>query len=92
MAKPNRPLRARESTILGEAKFSITQSLQSVDLKLTLKAQPADNREKSLIFLKDMELTDYSMQPEKLQAVMNMVTPYLNQSRRAYFDQHQFTC
>ncbi len=73
----------------GDAKVSITSILgpQSADLKLTLKAQPVYDREKGAIFLKEMELTDYSVQPEKLQTVMNALTPYLNQSLRAYFDQ-----
>jgi hypothetical protein len=34
-----------------------------------------------------MELTDYSVQPEKMQTVMKALTPYLNQSLKSYFDQ-----
>jgi len=76
-------------TLSGDAKVSITSILgpQSTDLKLMLKAQPVYDREKGAIFLKEMELTNYIVQSEKLQTVMNAVTPDLNQSLKSYFDQ-----
>ena len=54
-------------TLSGDAKVNITSILgpQVADLKLTLKAQPVYDRAQGAIYLKDMELTDYSVQPEK---------------------------
>lgn len=76
-------------TLSGDAKVNITSILgpQAADLKLTLKAQPVYDRAQGAIYLKDMELTDYSVQPEKMQTVMKALTPYLNQSLKSYFDQ-----
>ncbi|WP_114195146.1 lipoprotein [Edaphovirga cremea] len=76
-------------TLSGNAKVNITSLLgpQQADMKLTLKAQPVFDREKGAIFLKDMELVDYTIQPEKMQTVMKTLTPYLNQSLKTYFDQ-----
>lgn len=34
-----------------------------------------------------MELTDYQVKPEKMDSVMKMLAPYLNQSLKSYFDQ-----
>lgn len=76
-------------TLSGNAKVNITSILgpQTADLRLTLKAQPVYDREKGAIFLKDMALSDYQVQPEKIQTVMKALTPYLNQSLKSYFDQ-----
>ncbi|AHG18361.1 lipoprotein [Chania multitudinisentens RB-25] len=76
-------------TLSGNAKVNITSILgpQAADLQLTLKAQPIYDREKGAIFLKEMELVDYQVQPEKMDTVMKALSPYLNQSLRAYFDQ-----
>ncbi|TQI80838.1 uncharacterized protein DUF1439 [Serratia fonticola] len=76
-------------TLSGNAKVSITSILgpQAADLQLTLKAQPVYDRDKGAIFLKDMELVDYKVQPEKMDTVMKALMPYLNQSLKSYFDQ-----
>lgn len=76
-------------TLSGNAKVNITSILgpQTADLQLTLKAQPVYDREKGAIFLKEMELVDYQVQPEKMDTVMKALTPYLNQSLKSYFDQ-----
>jgi Protein of unknown function (DUF1439) len=76
-------------TLTGNAKVDITSILgpQSAEMTLTLKAQPTFDREKGAIFLKDMELTDYTIKPEKMDSVMTALTPYLNQSLKSYFDQ-----
>ncbi|AKF37994.1 lipoprotein [Yersinia enterocolitica] len=76
-------------TLTGNAKVDITSILgpQTADMTLTLKAQPTFDREKGAIFLKDMELTDYTVKPEKMDSVMKALTPYLNQSLKSYFDQ-----
>lgn len=76
-------------TLSGNAKVDINSLLgsQSADMKLTLKAQPVFDKAQGAIYLKDMELTDYSIQPEKIQSVVQTLTPYLNQSLKSYFDQ-----
>ncbi|MBX9444988.1 lipoprotein [Dickeya chrysanthemi] len=76
-------------TLSGTAKVDISSLLgkQQADMKLTLKAQPVFNKDEGAIYLKEMELVDYSVQPEKLQTVMQTLTPYLNQSLKSYFDQ-----
>lgn len=76
-------------TLTGNAKVDISSILgpQTADMTLTLKAQPTFDREKGAIFLKDMELTDYRVKPEKMDSVMKALTPYLNQSLKSYFDQ-----
>lgn len=73
----------------GNAKVNITSILgpQAAELQLTLKAQPVYDREKGAIFLREMELVDYKVEPEKLDTVMKALTPYLNQSLKAYFEQ-----
>ena len=60
---------------------------QKADMTLTLKAQPSFDKEKGAIFLKDMEVVDYTIQPEKMDSVMKGLMPYLNQSLKSYFDQ-----
>ncbi|MCG8710058.1 lipoprotein [Brenneria sp. 4F2] len=76
-------------TLSGNAKVDITSLLgdQTADLKLTLKAQPVFDKEQGAIYLKDMQLVDYRVQPEKMQAVMDTLSPYLNQSLKSYFAQ-----
>ncbi|WP_226052269.1 lipoprotein [Dickeya chrysanthemi] len=76
-------------TLSGTAKVDISSLLgkQQADMKLTLKAQPVFNKDEGAIYLKEMELVDYSVQPEKLQTVMQTLAPYLNQSLKSYFDQ-----
>ncbi|CNE42125.1 lipoprotein [Yersinia nurmii] len=76
-------------TLTGNAQVKISSILgpQNADMQLTLKAQPVFDREKGAIFLKDMEVIDYKVQPEKMDSVMSMLKPYLNQSLKSYFDQ-----
>ncbi|MEQ9920080.1 lipoprotein [Pectobacterium brasiliense] len=76
-------------TLTGNAKVDISSLLgnQAADMKLTLKAQPVFDKAQGAIYLKDMELVDYTVQPEKMQAVMKTLSPYLNQSLKSYFDQ-----
>ncbi|NKI74082.1 lipoprotein [Dickeya sp. CFBP 2040] len=76
-------------TLSGNAKVDISSLLgkQQADMKLTLKAQPIFSKDEGAIYLKDMELVNYSVQPEKLQTVLQTLAPYLNQSLKSYFDQ-----
>ncbi|MDX5626602.1 MULTISPECIES: lipoprotein [unclassified Brenneria] len=76
-------------TLSGNAKVDITSLLgnQTADMKLTLQAQPVFDKNQGAIYLKDMELVDYTVQPEKMQTVMDTLSPYLNQSLKTYFAQ-----
>ncbi len=76
--------------LTGNAKVAITSllGLQNADITLTLIAKPQFDRDKGAIFLKDLALTDYTVKPEEMDAVMKMLTPYLNQSLKSYFNQY----
>ena len=76
-------------TLSGHAKVNITSLFgpQQADMQLTMKAQPVFDKDKGAVFLRDMQLTDVQVQPEKMQAVLNTLTPYLNQSLKEYFNQ-----
>lgn len=76
-------------TLSGNAKVDISSLLgaQSADVALTLKAQPVFDKASGAIYLKDMELVDYTVQPEKMATMMKTLSPYLNQSLKSYFDQ-----
>lgn len=76
-------------TLTGNAKVKISSILgpQDTDMTLTLKAQPVYDRQRGAIFLKDMELADYTVQPEKMSSVMKAIAPYLGQSLQTFFNQ-----
>ncbi|MCL2900031.1 lipoprotein [Brenneria tiliae] len=76
-------------TLSGNAKVDIASLLgnQTADMKLTLKAQPVFDKAQGAIYLKEMELVDYSVQPEKMQTIIKTLSPYLNQSLKSYFEQ-----
>ncbi len=75
-------------TLSGHAKVDITSLFgpQQADMQLTMKAQPVFDKDQGAVFLKDMQLTDVQVQPEKMQAILNALTPYLNQSLKDYFN------
>ncbi|WP_158783091.1 lipoprotein [Pantoea sp. BAV 3049] len=75
--------------LTGNAKVNISSLFgpQSADMKLTMKAQPVFNKDQGAVYLKDMELVDVQVQPEKMQGVLKTLTPYLNQSLKDYFNQ-----
>nr|WP_024967708.1 lipoprotein [Pantoea sp. IMH] len=74
--------------LTGNAKVSISSLFgpQQADMKLVMKALPFFNREEGAIYLKDMELVDVQVVPDKMQAVLTTLTPYLNQSLKEYFN------
>lgn len=77
-------------TLSAEAKVDVKSIIggQSANLKLSLKAQPVFEKETSSVYLKEMELTDYTVQPEKLNTMMATLIPYLNQSLKSYFNEN----
>ncbi|KOC87375.1 lipoprotein [Winslowiella iniecta] len=76
-------------TLTGNAKVNITSLFgpQQADMKLTMKAQPVFNKEEGAIYLKEMQIVDAQVQPEKMQSLMKTLTPYLDQSLKSYFNQ-----
>jgi len=75
--------------LTGNAKVNISSLFgpQNAEMKLTMKAQPVFNQEQGAVYLKDMELVDVQVQPEKMQNVLTALTPYLDQSLKDYFNQ-----
>ncbi|MFG1172985.1 lipoprotein [Erwiniaceae bacterium CAU 1747] len=76
-------------TLTGKAKVNISSLFgpQQADMNLKMKAQPAFDAAAGAIYLKDMELVDVEVQPEKMQGVLKTLTPYLNESLKNYFNQ-----
>jgi len=76
-------------TLSGKATVDISSLFgpQHAVMLLTMKAQPVFDKDKGVIYLKDMQLTDVQAQPEKMQGALNTLTPYLNQSLKDYFNQ-----
>lgn len=75
-------------TLSGNAKVNITSLLgpQQADMRLKMKAQPFFDQQKGAIYLKDLEIVSADVQPEKMQPILQTLTPYLNQSLKSYFD------
>jgi len=76
-------------TLSGHADVDISSlfGAQKANMVLTLKATPSFDKSQGAIFMKDMEVTDYTIQPEKMQSVMQNLMPILNRSLKSYFDQ-----
>ena len=76
-------------TLHGDALVDINSLFgsQKATMKLKLKALPVFNKEQGAIYLQEMEVVDATVTPEKMQTVLQMLTPYLNQALRSYFNQ-----
>ncbi len=76
-------------TLTGNAALDMTSLFgnQKANMKLTLRAQPVFDKDKGAIFLKEMEIVDAVVTPEKMQSVFKTLTPYLSKSLRDYFEQ-----
>ncbi|WP_074012973.1 lipoprotein [Candidatus Sodalis sp. SoCistrobi] len=75
-------------TLAGNARFNVVSLIgsQQADVKLTLKAQPYYDVEQGAIYLKDMQLVHYEVNPEKLTGTLRTLEPYLQQSLKSWFD------
>lgn len=80
---------ADKVTLTGKAHVSISSLFgpQQAEMTLTMKAQPVLNQQEGAVYLKDMQLLDIQVQPEKMQGVLKTLTPYLNESLKSYFNQ-----
>jgi len=76
-------------TLTGDANLDMTSLFgnQKATMKLTLKALPVFNKEKGAVYLQEMEVVNATVEPQKMQALLETLTPYLNQSLRSYFNQ-----
>lgn len=76
-------------TLSGNAKLNLTSLFgdQKADIALTLKALPVFNTEEGAIYLKEMEVKEAKVTPEKMQTIVKTLLPYLNQSLTSYFNQ-----
>ncbi|MCW7763271.1 lipoprotein [Photorhabdus luminescens] len=76
--------------LTGRANVTITSLLgpTKAEMKITLKAQPVFEQEKEAIFLKELEIVDYQITPEKMEKPINALVPYLNKSLNSFFDTH----
>ncbi|MBE5253023.1 lipoprotein [Mixta mediterraneensis] len=76
-------------TLSGEAKINVSSLFgpQQANMQLKMKAQPYFDQQQGAIYLRDLEIVDAQVQPEKMASVMKTLTPYLNQSLKSYFDQ-----
>ncbi|WP_455818060.1 lipoprotein [Pseudomonas cerasi] len=76
-------------TLTGKANVNISSLFgpQQAEMTLRMKAQPVFNQQEGAIYLKDMELVDVTVQPEKMAGVLKTLTPYLNESLKNYFNQ-----
>jgi len=60
---------------------------QQADMQLKMRAQPVYDQQQGAIYLRDLEIVDAQVAPEKMASIMKTLTPYLNQSLKNYFDQ-----
>ncbi|RPD98153.1 lipoprotein [Candidatus Pantoea deserta] len=76
-------------TLSGDAKINVTSLFgpQQADMQLKMKAQPVYDAQQGAIFLRDLEIVDAQVQPEKMAGIIKSLTPYLNQSLKSYFNQ-----
>lgn len=74
--------------LAGSGRLDISSLLgsQQADLKLTIRARPWYDPAQGAIYLKDLQLVDYTVSPAQLDASFKALTPYLEQSLRNYFD------
>lgn len=76
-------------TLSGNAKINVSSLFgpQQADMQLKMRAQPVFDKQQGAIYLRDMEIVDAQVQPDKMASIMKTLTPYLNQSLKSYFDQ-----
>ncbi|WP_416347569.1 lipoprotein [Acerihabitans sp. TG2] len=74
--------------LTGDAKVNIDTlwGSQQANAKLTLQAQPVFDKTQGAIYLKDMQLLDYQVQPANVETTFSALKPYLDRSLKSYFD------
>jgi hypothetical protein len=76
-------------TLNGKANVNISSLFgpQQAEMTLKMKAQPVFNQQEGAVYLKDMELVDVTVKPEKMEGILKSLSPYLNESLKSYFNQ-----
>ena len=76
-------------TLTGDANLDMNSLFgsQKATMKLKMKALPVFDKEKGAIYLREMEVVDATVEPKKMQTVLQTLLPYLNQSLSNYFNQ-----
>jgi hypothetical protein len=76
-------------TLTGDANLDMNSLFgsQKATMKLKMKALPVFDKDKGAIYLREMEVVDATVEPKKMQTVLQTLMPYLNQSLSNYFDQ-----
>lgn len=79
-----------EVTLSGKAQVNVSSLFgpQQAEMLLKMKAQPEFNQQQGAIYLRGLEIVDAQVVPEKMQPVLQTLTPYLNQSLTSYFNQN----
>lgn len=74
----------------GKANLDISSLFgsQKATITLKMKAQPSFDQETGAIYLREIEIIDSQIEPEKMQSILQTVMPYLSQSLRSYFNQN----
>lgn len=74
----------------GQANLDISSLFgsQKATITLKMKAQPSFDQETGAIYLREIEIIDSQIAPEKMQSILQTVIPYLSQSLRSYFNQN----
>lgn len=74
----------------GQANLEIASFLgnQKATMTLKMKALPSFDKATGAIYLREIEITDSQIAPEKMQAILQPLMPYLSQSLRSYFNQN----
>lgn len=80
---------AGKITLSGKANIDVSSLFgpQKAEMELKMKAQPIFDKQQGAIYLRDLEIVDARVKPEKMQPVLQTLTPYLNQSLKSYFNQ-----
>ncbi|SUC01085.1 Uncharacterized lipoprotein yceB precursor [Proteus vulgaris] len=60
----------------------------SAKVDLTLSGQPSYQADQGAIYIKDMTIDSYKVSPEKMDAVVVALKPYLDTTIATYFDNH----
>lgn len=76
-------------TLTGDANLDMTSLFgnQKATMKLKMKALPVFDKDKGAIYLREMEVVDATVEPKKMQTILQTLLPYLNQSLSNYFNQ-----
>ena len=76
--------------LTGKANLDISSLFgsQKATVVMKMKTKPSFDKETGAIYLREIEIVDSQIEPEKMQSILQTVMPYLSQSLRSYFNQN----